>query len=552
MRSRLFLLAAVCALLASGWFLASRRRDQRALEGTRAALRLHARAQACLFGDSSTPRDASLRAARLRRIALATPPGAPWPAACETHLRALRDASASSDALSSMTPAVDALVTAVRRELSPDAVRAFQHGERDLSVDGAARASLALHTEAAVRANARRVRLPEDHDAVTPAPLAPIGGDVLPLSLAPGALTIGSTFRAGTLNALFIEPSQERVFCRSRDRGASVACRRFAPAHAPHWLVAHDTPEALVLVDDGHPEHTVVVSPDATDAPIYTAPHPLVSSLPALVQEPVLHAVTDVAGASVWTRCTRGGACVDHPLMPAVRRESVIVSADRAVWWFGVNGPDGALSLDARSLDADDAPMQHLTPLRTSATLLASCLAEGVAWVAAVDARGAQLAMVTADAPPRVMQGVSPRTLPYELVCDAKGATLVDARGLQSCERDAGCSPSLPLTGVHRVARIDGTVVDVFLGAGDGLRVRAGAGASLGDAPVRALDDDASHGGLSARALWMLPAGDRLVLFATGATTAVLWSDDRGVRWHPAREAVSNDARPMRLGTLPR
>ena len=62
------------------------------------------------------------------------------------------------------------------------------------------------------------------------------------------------------------------------------------------------------------------------------------------------------------------------------------------------------------------------------------------------------------------------------------------------------------------------------------------------------MDDDAAHGGVSARDLWLFTAGDRLVLFATGATTAVLWSDDRGERWHASREPV--DARPMRLGVV--
>lgn len=69
-------------------------------------------------------------------------------------------------------------------------------------------------------------------------------------------------------------------------------------------------------------------------------------------------------------------------------------------------------------------------------------------------------------------------------------------------------------------------------------------------APTVAIDDDAAHGGISARGLWLFSAGDRLSLFATGATTAALWSDDRGASWHPASEAFEGGARPARMGSV--
>ena len=56
--------------------------------------------------------------------------------------------------------------------------------------------------------------------------------------------------------------------------------------------------------------------------------------------------------------------------------------------------------------------------------------------------------------------------------------------------------------------------------------------------------------GISARSLWLFSAGDRLGLFATGATTAALWSDDRGATWQPAREGFDGSVRPARMGAL--
>ena len=53
-------------------------------------------------------------------------------------------------------------------------------------------------------------------------------------------------------------------------------------------------------------------------------------------------------------------------------------------------------------------------------------------------------------------------------------------------------------------------------------------------------------------AVWTraLSAGDRLALFATGATTVALWSDDRGATWQPAREGFDGAIRPARMGAL--
>ena len=99
-------------------------------------------------------------------------------------------------------------------------------------------------------------------------------------------------------------------------------------------------------------------------------------------------------------------------------------------------------------------------------------------------------------------------------------------------------------------------------GAGEGLSADAVAAVAASVAAAAAAvptvgggapfaDEADAHFGVrvSARALWLFTAGDRLVLFATGATTTVLYSDDRGARWTAAREGFDGTVRPMRMIT---
>jgi hypothetical protein len=138
-------------------------------------------------------------------------------------------------------------------------------------------------------------------------------------------------------------------------------------------------------------------------------------------------------------------------------------------------------------------------------------------------------------------------------VCAARGATLVGDASVQSCALAGGCAPKLAVEGPRRFARVGGELVMVSVARdGDGLRVRRGDPMRFASATTTAIDDDAAHGGVSARALWLFTAGDRLVLFATGATTTVLYSDDRGARWTAAREGFDGTVRPMRMTTPPR
>jgi hypothetical protein len=546
MRPRLAALVALVALLAVGLVARRRRREADRGEALRAATRAHtlaAEVSACLLGPRA--RDPLAHA---RRVALHPDTPAAWPGTCAAKVRSLAVATARAPALAALSARAQTLA----RALADPALPAALEGFRDGRAPGAAFAwiTAAEALQGADEALARDLRLAPARPALTPRRALPsVTGDVVPAAVAPGATVAGWSAAAGTLSALFIEPTADRVFCRTRDRGVTVACRRLGAApDAPAWLVANDAPEALLL----RPRPTASIAPaDALETPVYRLAQPLTPGLVARVLDGGLLAVTDAAGAAALARCPRGSPCATLPLGLPAARESVLVATGPARWWLGVTGPEGALALSARRLDPAGpaaAPLR-VASLSSAATLLASCQAAGVAYVAATDGGRSHLFALEGEAAPRALGSVDAVPPPAELLCDARGATLFGATTAQGCERAGGCS-ALAWTGLRRAARIDGELVTVELtrDGGDGLRARHATPARFAEARASAVDDDAAHGGVSARDLWLFAADGRLVLFASGATTAVLWSDDRGERWQAAREPLA--ARPMRLGAV--
>jgi hypothetical protein len=380
--------------------------------------------------------------------------------------------------------------------------------------------------------------------------LASAAGDLLPVSIAPGSTVAGWNAAAGTLSVLFVEPSRARVFCQTHDRGTTITCRRFdASLDAPTWLVGNDGPEALLL--RAHPSPRLV-SVDLPDVPVFNLPRPLAASLPARVAGDLLYTVTEHMGRAFLTRCARGASCVFTPLASPPRRESVMLSTGRARWWIGVSGPETAPTLDARRVDDSENATEtvRVRALAATGAILTSCHAHGVAYVAVTDGALAHIVAVEGEGPPHVLgsfEGIPP---PVDLTCDAHGATLVGATRAQGCERDGSCPPALPLHGFQRVVRMGGELVAVWTtrDGGEGLRARHGTAETFARARAWAVDDDATHGGVSASDLWLFPVDDRLVLFASAATTTVLWSGDHGERWQSAREPVA--LRPMPLGRI--
>lgn len=552
MRSRLFLLVALAALVASGRFFVARRRAARARVTAQQAASLASGLASCVLGASPPSRDVPSVTARLRRVALAptTPPT--WPSRCASNARTLAAMARGEALLARLSTHAEALAAGLSRDALGAEITAFREGRAGASFDAMAASLRGLQVEAGVLTGSFGRARAVVRETDLPTPLAPVSGDLIPVSVAQGSVVAGVNFAAGTLSALFIEPTRERVFCRSRDRGGSWTCRRFAREGAPQYLVGSDEPEAITLVESA-PGTAAFASVDALARPLFTLTKPLVSSLPVRVMRGALAAVTADGTSSVLTRCARGGACVEAPLGAPARLESVLAVAGSDAWWIGVTGDGDALSLDARAVPDAPAPLgevRSLTALRSPSTLLTSCHAEGVSYVAAVDAPGAHLFVLEPGHAPRALEGVSPCGLPFELLCDTQGVTLVGGGSAQSCRRAGGCAAKETSEAPRRLARSGGALVMVSIARdGDGLRVRRGDPMNFASATATAIDDDAAHGGLSARALWLFSAGDRLALFATGATTVALWSDDRGASWTPAREGFEGAPRPARMGS---
>ncbi len=556
MRPRLVALVVLAVVLALAAALARRRHlDARRLADQRAAAvgahALSATLDRCLFGEEPVDDRARPRA---RRVALHRDTAPAWPGACATHALALVDAVRRAPAPPPPLARAADRAMAVTRALTDNALLAAAKGFRDgtSDVDAFAWAPLVAALHAADRSLATAYGLGPARAPRVPAPraLASAAGDVVPASVAPGSTVAGVSAAAGTLSVLFIEPGRERVFCRTRDRGVTVACRRLRGDVAPGYLVANDDAEALLLRAD--PGATIAPA-DALDAPVFTVGGPLVRSLAARVSGGTLYAVADVAGAMTLARCPRGAPCARFPL-GAPRRATPRCSprappAGGSAW----RRPDATPALVARRLspDAPPADARHGDGPRLGRHA-ARELPRRRRRVRRRDRRGPR-------APRRLRSGCAParprgahgRRRPRGARVRRGGR---DARRdlalVGSCERRGGCAEPVALDGQRSVARVGGelVVVSTTRDGGDGLRARHGAPGDVARARAFAVDDDAAHGGVSARDLWLFTAGDHLVLFATGATTAVLWSSDRGERWQASREPV--DARPMRLGVV--
>jgi hypothetical protein len=497
-----------------------------------------------------------------RRIALAPSTPDDWPRRCAQHAHAIEaaaaDVSRPVESLRAVVASAQTLTQTLRDPARTGLAGPFRRGDVALATPWID-AYLALHDRAARFVGAYRT----PHNTAPPrevaAVLPSLRGDAIPVSMTPGAVLAGVNNVGGVLSVLFIDASLDRIFCRSRDRGASMRCRRFAhgsedaPVAAPRYLISNDAPEALLLSD--RPGPAVFSAPDAFATALFLMPLPLLSSLPARVVDGALYAVADDGGRALFVRCERGGTCTRWPADVASLHEAVIVSTQRArAWWIGRADTlehQTALTTRALSRDAPGA-LTTLAPLGRDVMLLAACQANDSAYAVAVEGARAHVVALRGDGTPRHIATARAPDLPFELVCDARGVTLAGATTLQSCGIEGRCTARVTLSGTHRVARIDGDVVLVTTtrDGGNGLRVRRASPEDIVDARVLAVADDAAHGGVSAHALWIVPAGDRLVMFAAShEATVVLYSDD-GLRWMASREALDEGARPMRLGSF--
>jgi hypothetical protein len=293
-------------------------------------------------------------------------------------------------------------------------------------------------------------------------------------------------------------------------------------------------------------------SAESLDQTVFATGLAPIGSLAARVASHHLFALLNDRGVATLARCVRGQPCSRTSLANSARHESVLISSGSAanIWLVSVAGTAPAFSLNAQAFSTDSGAVSgesvSLVSLHSEATLLTACHASNVAYVAAVDDRGAHIIAAPHGQPPRLLGTIAQVTLPFEIVCDEIGATVVGANAFQSCSLRDGCTAKIASEGMRRFARVGGELVLVTStqDGGEGLRVRHGDGLHVLDALPQAIDDDAAHGGLSAREFWIFSAQDALILFATGSTTAVLRSADRGTSWLPTREATEVVARP--------
>lgn len=553
------------ALCVAAWFGARewRRREARRVREVVVKVVAHASSLGgCLLGNGAIPTRPEALHARVRRLALGAPPGAPWVAGCAGHLDALNklvtETPRPTDGLRALAPRVEDLRRALTGPEATAAITRFREGDGAAGIDAWVAPWRRLHAQVAALAQREGLAAPVAHIRNAPTLLPTVTDDVLPLSLDPGSVLDGVNLAGGVFSVLFVEPSRDRVFCRTRDEGASVRCQRFATrpdGDIVTWLVAHDRPEALVLVDHAGRRAAVpplpvmsVASVDALDQPLYTLSTPIAQSLPVAVSEGTLYAMTRAGEAVSLERVARGSASrnVAPADVPSGREAVVTLAGDRA-WWVGV-GENAARSpvLLARRLPGSVtealAPATEVTALRSPSALLSACRAGARAWVMVNDAPLTRL--IAIDAEGAHVAGDPVRVdIPATIACDDRGAVIAGETHAHHCTLD-GCAQHWDLPGLRRFARVDGEVAEVYTtrDGGDALRARHATPERFASTPATAIDDDAAHGGLSARGLWLFTVGHKLVLFVAGSATSVLWSDDRGDHWHAAREAVETRA----------
>ncbi len=534
---------------AAGALLFWQHRTSQKREATREALAWvdpMARVEGCLFGTEPPSARAGEFPRHLRRVALGPDTARAWPSRCVEPLAANRPSTPELDALRTALRADDALVATLRRDGSSADLGAWRP------------AWDALRAEVSDRLAAAGVSLREPSLADAPRPRAVEVGDDLPVSLSESATTIGTSLGDGVLSVMWVDRSRERIFCRSRDGGGTVKCRRF-PAPGPSGgvlaLLASDRAEALVLVDQGAASYAVA-SADDPWSPLFGLRGIPLTSLPLRVRRDVVFAVTQRAGHAQFEQVVRAVPGAVVPLGPEVGldRESALVAAGdpSTVWWVTSTATPGGLALDFRGLGTQSA-WRSPASLQSPAALLTTCHAGGLAYVAVADAAATRVLVIDAQGPRELGSvGVLGRSL--RLSCDAAGVTLVGETAFQSCALPSGCTEPVTVPGLRALARAGDTLVMVrAVGEHDAPRVvrrpLATPGSDARDEVV-VLSDDTRHGGLAVRAAWMFTSGSRLLLFMSGDATVVRWSDDQGRSWHASREADDTPARPMRAEEL--
>lgn len=552
MNRKLVLSLAVVAMTGVGAAAAMRfshsRRARVAREALTAFAPRWARVEGCLFGEGPVSADRDVMSRRFRRLAVGHGTDA-WPSRCVDGLA--RDAPASVQADLTMLPRVwrpvDAVVATFRAEGGALAVDAALAAHEDLR----AQVLAALHTAG--------VRPVNPIARAAPRALEPMTGDVLPIPLDASATLAATHLADGTFTAMWIDRTRARVVCRSRDRGASIRCRRYAAGDAGRTvvtLVGHDRAEALALVDvAGPPPSAYVASLDALDAPLFPYTDRPVASLAARVLGDTLLAAVQAPDGVAIDRVTRGGTqrTRDPAALPD-RREAIIVQAGAPprAWWIA-NGldPAGHDAVVARALPSSpDEPLPPLVSVTSTdgpMVLLTGCQSGAVAWVSAVGSTQAALIRVDQDGP-RAVAAPSVPDLPSTLACSLDGATLLGTTSVQHCESSGRCTAPEHREGMHRIVAIGADRVEVTRTDDGALRVRRGDIDALSQARFEPVADDAAHGGLTAQEAWLFAIDERLLLVIAGDTAASLWSADRGDTWHPTREA---DELPPRRLDLP-
>lgn len=539
---------AVLGLGAVG-LLAWQHRAARRRQGEREALTWvdpMARAEGCLFGTEPPTARAGEFPRHLRRVALGPDTARAWPSRCVEPLAAAHLSSPGLAPLRAALRAEDALVATLRRD--------------GASVDlGAWRPAWdALRAEVAGRLAAAGVTLREPSLAEAPRPRPVEIGDDLPVSLTESATLAGTTLGDGVLSVMWVDRSRERIFCRSRDGGGTVKCRRF-PAPGPSGgvmsLLSSDRAEALVLIDQGAGSYAVA-SADDPWSPLFGLRGIPLTSLPLRVRRDVVFAVTQRGGRAQFEQVVRAvpGAVVQLGSEVGLDRESALVAAGdpSTVWWVTSTATPGGLALDFRGLGTQSA-WRSPAPLRSPAALLATCHAAPLAYVAVADSGATRVLVVDAQGP-RELGAVGPTGPSLRLSCDGAGVTLTGGITFQSCALPSGCTAPVTMPGLRALARAGDSLVMVrAVGDHEAPRVvRRPLAAADSDArdEVVVLSDDTRHGGLAARGAWMFTSGARLLLFMAGDATVVRWSDDQGRSWHASREADEAPARPMRAEEL--
>ncbi len=505
-----------------------------------------ARVEGCLFGTEPPSARPGEFPRQLRRVALGPDTARAWPSRCLEPLSALRPASPRFDALRAALRADDALVTTLRRDGSSAELGAWRP------------AWDALRAEVAARLTAAGVTLRAASLADAPRPRAVEVGDDLPVSLSESATTAGVSLGDGVLSVMWVDHTRERIFCRSRDGGGTVKCRRFPPPGPTGGvlaLLASDRAEALVLVDQGASSYAVA-SADDPWSPLFGLRGIPLTSLPLRVRRDVVFAVTQRAGRAQFEQVVRAVPGAVAPLGPEVGldRESALVAAGdpSTVWWVTSTTTPGGLALDFRGLGTQSA-WRSPAPLQSAAALLSTCHAGGVAYVAVADGATTRVLVIDAQGP-RELGSVGALGRSLRLSCDGAGVTLVSETTFQSCALPTGCTGPVAVPGLRALARAGDTLVMVrAVGEHEAPRVvRRPLATADSDArdEVVVLSDDTRHGGLAVRAAWMFTSGSRLLLFMAGDATVVRWSDDQGRSWHASREADDTPARPMRAEEL--